>query len=68
MKKKGGIWSTFMALETGKIIINDFKRSLTPEQLKEFEESPINGCKCGFIKKGDYTCCPYCEKEVIEND
>ena len=53
---------SIIALNIGQFIIDSFKEGLDEEEYNKFMNEPIKACKCGYIKEGDYTVCPKCEK------
>ena len=48
-------------LRIGKIFLNEIRELIGSEEYDKIMNSPIECCKCGFIKKGDETFCPKCE-------
>lgn len=55
--------ASLYALEVGKRVLEEFKKGIGEEEYNKIINSPIKSCKCGFIKEGDDTMCPKCEKE-----
>lgn len=58
--------SSLWALEMGRKVLDEFKEYIGEEEYNKIMNSPIKGCKCGFIKEGDDTLCPKCEERLKE--
>lgn len=54
--------SSLVMIGIGNTVLREFENILGKEEVEKIRNSPVKGCSCGFIKEGDYTYCPKCEK------